>query len=168
MAKERLSKLQKWILSRCLKNKADGVYRNEAREFFGKKLPPKRHLIEALKESTFGTIGEKFEWDGRYYTAKKELVSTRSVEAVITRSLGNLKQRGFITEKNRYSQHYLTERGFLKANKINNSETVSLYEDYIDTIHKENEERTNTMKKLVGDLADTLKNDSKATIGGKS
>lgn len=152
MSKERLSKLQKWILNRCLENKGGGIVREEIREFFGKKLPPKRHSIEALRESTFGTEGEKFDWDGRYYTPKKELISTRSIEASISRSFNNLIKREFLTKKYHYGQCFLTEKGFLRVNERTNCNIVNTYKNYVDTINKANEERGESFKKLVEDL----------------
>lgn len=50
---DRLSKLQKWILNRCLENKEDGILREGIREFFGKKLPPKRRFSEAMNEDIY-------------------------------------------------------------------------------------------------------------------
>ncbi|MBA7579851.1 hypothetical protein ES695_19520 [Candidatus Atribacteria bacterium 1244-E10-H5-B2] len=148
----RLSKLQKWILNRCLENKGNGISRDESREFFGKRLPPKRHLCEALHESTFGTEGEKFDWNGRYYTPKKELISTRSIEASVSRSFNNLIKREFLTEKYHYGQCFLTEKGFLKVNERTNCNIVNTYKNYIDTINKVNEEKGESFKKLVKDL----------------
>jgi len=156
MAEERLSKLQKWILTRCLENKTWGITRDEVREFFGKKLPPKRHLSEAMNEDINGKKGEKFNWNGRYYTPKKELVSTRSIEASISRSFGNLMKRELLTEKHHFGQHYLTETGFLKANKKENSKIDNTYEDYIRAINKANEEMKKHYQKLTGDLKNIL------------
>ncbi|MBA7541802.1 hypothetical protein ES705_34118 [subsurface metagenome] len=152
MADERLSKLQKWILNRCLENKENGIVREEIREFFGKKLPPKRHLTEALRESTFGKEGERFNWEGRYFSPKKELISTRSIEASVSRSFNNLIKRGFVANRYHNGQCFLTEKGFLKVNERTNCNIVNTYKNYVDTINKANKEREENLKKLVGDL----------------
>jgi len=153
MAKERLSKLQKWILNRCLENKENGIIREEIREFFGKKLSPKRNLLKALQESTLGEKGENFNWDGRYFSPKKELVSTRSIEASISRSFNNLIRKGFITD----SKHYLTEKGFLSVNKNKSHGIVNTYKDYTNNINKKNEEREKYYKKFVEGLPNQFK-----------
>jgi len=153
VAKERLSKLQKWILNHCLENKETGITRDEIREFWNKKLPPKSNfLTEALKEANFGIKGEKFIWDGRYFSVRKELISTRSIEASISRSFNNLIKRGFVIGNSPWRKHYLTEMGFLKVNKKENSKSVNTYENYIDAINKANEEMEKHYKKLLGDL----------------
>ena len=152
MAKERLSKLQKWILTRCLENKIQGITRDEVREFFGKKLSPKRHFSEAMSEDIDGKKGEKFDWNGRYYTPKKELISTRSIEASISRSFNSLITRELLTKKYTSGQHYLTETGFLKVNKKENSKIVNTYENYVRAINKANEETRKHYQKLTGDL----------------
>lgn len=150
MAKERLSKLQKWILNRCLENKGSGIVRDESREFFGKKLPPKRYSNEALREGFgWGEKGEKFNWNGRYYTPKKELISTRSIEASVSRSFNNLIRKGFITDRYYFGQCFLTEKGFLKVNEKTNCNIVNIYKNYIDTINKANEEREKYYKNLL-------------------
>ena len=151
-SKERLSKLQKWILTRCLENKTQGITRSEAREFFGKKLPPKRHLSEAIGEDIDRKKGEKFDWNGRYYTPKKELVSTRSIEASISRSFNNLIKRELLTKKYHFGQHYLTEAGFLKVNKKEKPKIVNTYENYVKAINKANREMGKHYEKLVKDL----------------
>lgn len=163
MADERLSKLQKWILNRCLENKKYGIIRDESREFFGKKLPPKRHTIEGLQESAFGTEGEKFHWEGRFFTPKKELISTRSIEASISRSFNNLIRRGFITDRYYHGQCFLTEKGFLKVNKKTNCNIVNTYKNYVDIINKANKEREKGFKKLVGDLKNMRKGEFNVT-----
>jgi len=153
MAKERLSKLQKWILNRCFKNKEAGITRDEIREFWNKKLPPKSNfLTEALRESSTGTKGERFNWNGRYFSVRRELISTRSIEASISRSFNNLIKGGFITGEYSWGNHYLTEKGFLKVNKKEDSKTVNTYENYINAINKRNEEMGKHYKKLIEDL----------------
>ena len=166
MAKERLSKLQKWILNRCLENKENGIIRDESREFFGKKLPPKRHSNEALSEGFgWGEKGEKFDWNGRYWTPKKELISNRSIEASVSRSFNNLIKREFLTKKYYYGQCFLTEKGFLKVNEKTNCIIVNTYKNYVDVINKANEERGKDYKKLVGDLKKIRKGDQSDATG---
>ena len=156
MAKERLSKLQKWILTRCLENKTQKIARDEVREFFGKRFRPKR------TEYPWGDEDRKYyNWTTREYpnghkqelfSPKPELVSTRSIEASVSRSLGNLIKRGFLTEKYHYGQHFLTEAGFLKVNKKEGVRIVNTYENYVKAINKTNKERGQHYKKLIKDL----------------
>jgi hypothetical protein len=156
MAKERLSKLQKWILNRCLENKTQGITRDEIREFFGKRFSPKK------TEYPWGDEERKyFNWDTREYPnghkqelfwAKPELRSTRSIEASISRSFNNLIKRELLTKKYHFGQHFLTEAGFLKVNRKENPRIVNTYENYVNAINKANEEMGKYYKKLIGDL----------------
>jgi hypothetical protein len=82
-----------------LENKEDGILREGIREFFGKKLPPKRHFSEAMNEDIFGEKREKFIWEGRFYTPRKELISTQSIEATISRSLNNLIKKDLLIKE---------------------------------------------------------------------
>jgi hypothetical protein len=169
--KERLSKLQNWILTRCLENKEQGIARSEAREFFGKKFSEKlkwyRDVVfdyhqegkklfdkEGLDINDYeffiarNGIGEEFD----AYRPKKEKCSTRSIEASIPRSFNNLIKRELLTKKYSFGQHFLTEAGFLKVNRNENSKTVNTYEKYVNAINRANEEMKKHYKKLIGDL----------------
>ncbi len=124
MSEERLSKLQKWILKKCL----EGIFfkREQAREFYGKKFSPGYN-------QTFGEGWEKerdmsdyklftrkdsngYKWKG--YRAKKELFSTRAVEVSISRSLKSLVVRELLAQSRKWGTYNLTKKGFLKANKL--------------------------------------------------
>jgi hypothetical protein len=107
MAKERLSKLQKWILEQCLQNTE--IYYRTVFKFFGKKFSctktkfmpdsglkqcygesPENDYI--LKERSFiNCVG----WNihGFDVTGKKELVISNSEKAIISRSLKGLKDK---------------------------------------------------------------------------
>lgn len=115
MAKERLSKLQKWILTECLKTE---------------ELLP----YDKTKEKFFNT--EKI---------------TRSQQVVIVKSLKNLLDKELLKREPKYklfrADYYLTEKGFLKANKCRAIETNVSYKEYqkkiksILTTHKAYRER---------------------------
>ena len=72
MAKERLSKLQRWILERCYKNRSNEIWRSEILLFFGTEHP---------------------------YTSRSIFLSSNSknkAEVSITNSLKNLFKKGYI------------------------------------------------------------------------
>ena len=174
MAKERLSKLQKWILNRSLENKENGIFRDEVREFFGRKFGVKPkwykdHIIDYHKEGnklfekagldindyefyiSKNGVGEEFAG----YKPKKDKCSNRLIEATISRSFNGLIKKGFLTKKYQFGKHYLTSEGFLKVNKKENVKTVNFYENYenyINAINNRNEEIGKHYKKLIEDL----------------
>lgn len=139
MAKERLSKLQKWILKKYLKKKA--IYRNEVKEFYGREFPgryrkkiiweysidryPYKNRFEEY-EVTFlmwnfdeeSRTAKQINQKVKYYKAKEEYILTRSEEVVISRSLKGLIKKGIliqIEEPARWLK--LTVDGLLKVNK---------------------------------------------------
>ena len=72
MAKERLSKLQRWILERCYKNRSNEIWRSEILLFFGTEHP---------------------------YTSRSIFLSSNSknkAEVSITNSLKNLFKKGYV------------------------------------------------------------------------
>ncbi|MBA7535275.1 hypothetical protein ES705_27528 [subsurface metagenome] len=72
MAKERLSKLQRWILERCYKNRSNEIWRSDILLFFGTEHP---------------------------YTSRSIFLSSNSknkAEVSITNSLKNLFKKGYI------------------------------------------------------------------------
>lgn len=136
MSKERLSKLQKWILQECVNELF--IFRGHSRQFYGKHLPPKRIRYPLRKQERRFYNWSKRVWpDGHeqeLFSPKKELISTRSIEAIISRTFRNLVEKGFLT-KGRFG-YQLTEKGWLKANKNNNTEIVS-FKDYNGRVEKE-------------------------------
>lgn len=138
MAKERFSKLQKWILQKCLKKKV--IYRNEVREFYGREFPGRYRkeiiwewAIDRFKKNRFeeyeGTFlmwsfdeekrtGQQMDQKLKYYKVKEEFIITRSEETDISRSLKGLIKKGILIQaKESAGGLKLTEDGFLKANK---------------------------------------------------
>ncbi len=123
MSEERLSKLQKWILKKCL----GSIFfeREQAREFYGKKFSPgyNQTFGEGWKKkrdmSDYELFTKKYsngyKWKG--YRAKKELFSTKAVEVSISRSLKSLIVKGLLARPHKWGQYHLTKEGFLKANK---------------------------------------------------
>ena len=120
MAKERLSKLQKWILSRCMEEIL--LRRNEVRKFYGKKLPhgvktrsfPPGIMERVIRREEMElydiTLEEHKLWNPETHrcdipleytivTPKGEYISTRAEEVSISRSLRNLEDKGFITRE---------------------------------------------------------------------
>lgn len=138
MAKERLSKLQKWILAKCLKNKI--IYRNEIKEYFGKEFPgryrnkiiweysidrfPYKNRFEEREDTLLmrnfneeSLTAEQINQKTKYYKAKEEYIITRIEERVISRSFIGLIKKGILIETEEKKGHKLTEKGFLKVDK---------------------------------------------------
>ena len=114
MAKERLSKLQKYILQRCLEHTF--VTRYDAYEFYGKKWGPAE----------------------RAKIVKDGSPPTRAIEAAVSRTFKNLVNRGCLTS---YALHpwwyHLTEKGFLKVNTWIQKSPFVNFKDYRDKIDEE-------------------------------
>lgn len=175
MAKERLSKLQKWILVKDLQDIEIG-YRTVA-SYFGKKnlsvkprsggwysdMSKDESLIKSLgpdyKEiydieeiSKKYLIGNNWiDWEGYEATVKKELFLTGSEKAIISRSLRGLLNKGLLTQKGKYGRYRLTEAGFLKANNCNFVTCFVSFKDYqkeIDRIDFEHEESTRKLREV--------------------
>lgn len=148
MAKERLSKLQKWILARCLTKIR--IQRCEIRRFFGKvfyPIPGKRVYMqpnEAEKRwKKQGCGPEDFEVTKTppefWMYPKPELRSTLSIEATISRTFRNLRKKGLIQGKGRIN---LTEKGFLIVNKRIKATHLLTFSEYAGKVQKlEEEER---------------------------
>lgn len=158
MAKERLSKLQKWILIHCLEEVFLG--RNEAREFYGKKFscnpkidswpsesleyriknsnppftPDEMKLYDITKEEhkTWNPETNRYDIPDEYtiFTPKSEYVSTKAEEVAISRSFKNLSDKEFITRTKKWGAWHLTEKGFLIAkNSATPCSKVNLKDD---------------------------------------
>lgn len=169
MAKTRLSKLQKWILKRCLKDLF--VYRDEAREFYGKKFGENPNQWDAVCDYNnegivvlerehkdvndyepcdfVNGLGEK--WGG--WKPKKGLCSNRSIEASVSRSFNQLIKFDLLTNPDHFRKHFLTESGFLNVNKFQDSRTVNTYVGYVQAVNKLNQEEAEHYKKLVKDIS---------------
>jgi len=136
LSEERLSKLQKWILQECVKELF--IFRNQARKFYNKHFPPKRVRYPLREQERKFFNWSKRVWpDGHeqeLFSPKKELISTRSIEAIISKTFRNLVEKGFLVKAK--LGYRLTEKGWLKANKNNNTEIVS-FKDYNDRVEKE-------------------------------
>ncbi|MCL5070829.1 MAG: hypothetical protein M1308_08025 [Actinobacteria bacterium] len=141
MAKERLSRLQKWILARCLKNKI--IYRNEVKKYYGKEFPGlyrnkiiwywnmgryrnKKNMFEKYEGLVFmwtydeeSGIGEQKHRIKNYYKVKEEFIIKRWEETDISRSINNLIKRGILIQTEEPARGLkLTAEGLLKANKL--------------------------------------------------
>ena len=138
MSKERLSKLQKWILKQCLKNTS--IHRKEIREFWGKKLAPSyANRGEVCEEEIESKMLDKSDFnpqtyqhpagDGRTYNVyvpKEELISTEAIEASISRSIKNLLEKDLLKHFTKHVEeglwilryrYCLTDKGFREVNK---------------------------------------------------
>lgn len=165
MAKERLSKLQKWILSRCMEEML--LRRNEARKFYGKKLPygvetrlfPPGMMERVIKPEEMEwydvTLKEHKLWNYETHscdipqeytivTPKGEYISTKAEEVSISRSFKKLEDKGFITREKEWRPWRLTERGFLIAKKTATPCDFVNFKDYqskVEQIDEENKKR---------------------------
>jgi len=165
MAKERLSKLQKWILSRCMEEIL--LRQNAARNFYGKKLPygvktrsfPPGIMERVIKPEEMElydiTLEEHKLWNAETHccdirleytivTPKGEYISTKTEEESISRSFKKLEDKGLITREKEWRPWRLTERGFLIAKKTATSCNFVNFKDYqskIEQIDVENKKR---------------------------
>lgn len=154
MAKERLSKLQKWILEKCLENLE--IHRTDVFEFFGKKFSERYrsrrswlidipNIFERLNYNRNDWIEKQITgrfWDfekkeyteqtKKFYKAKEELIITKSEQVIITRSLKNLRDKRFLNKVKpvEWGDHYLTKKGFLKANKMSDASHFANFKEY--------------------------------------
>jgi hypothetical protein len=144
MTTQRLSKLQKWILTKALEDIPYG--RNTTREFFGKRFSPskkdkefewykKDRLTEKEKETLLETKEiekrqwnwEKQTWENNKVTItlpKDIFVSTKAEEVVISRSLKNLVSKGILEQPRKWGTYHLTQEGFVIANKCHDESTI--------------------------------------------
>ena len=144
MAKERLSKLQKWILNKC---STEGISRSDAMGFFGKKYSGRyrdqkssdtkisKDRAEYYFNEGFpdrkGDFEERvydeevYDWKRKknvikkmkYYVCKDDLIITKSENVVITKSLQNLVKKNLLSYPEKRGKYYLTKKGsLLKAN----------------------------------------------------
>ncbi len=155
MAKERLSKLQKWILTKCLEGET--IHRNKIREFYGKEYPPSYKD----KELSWGGVDraekhmleergiEKKEWDfelrrftgktyiHKYKVIKEQYITTKAEEVAITRTFSNLKDKGLLDPVDKWGRCYLSGKGFLIANNHRAGTTFVNYKEYKKAIDEE-------------------------------
>ena len=183
MAKERLSKLQKWILEKCLKDLK--LHRQNAFEFFGKKFSEryrnKKEWLLDIKD-IFKRLGRDpryyfkkditgLFWDfdkkkytkqtRRFFIPKEEMIITRSEQAVITRSLKGLVKKGFLIQARKWGEYRLTKEGLLKANKNTTKDKIISFKDYQKKIEKAERERERTYRKSLASITEAFKSKAK-------
>jgi len=147
MAKERLSKLQSWVLTKWLEGEM--IHRNKIREFYGKECPPSYKD----KELSWGSVDraakhmleeravEKNKWDFKlrrftgtyiheYKVIKEQYITTKAEEVTITRTFSNLKNKGLLEKVDKWGYYYLSEKGFLIAKSFANVGTFVNYKKY--------------------------------------
>ncbi len=152
MAKERLSKLQKWILTKCLEGET--INRDDVKEFYGKEYLPNykdkevhpgdinKELLEARErqERRFDRKQWKYTneiYTHHYYVVKEQHIETKAEEVAISRTFKNLKIKGLLEQISKYGAYYLTEKGFLIVNKSVRSPRFVNYKEYKQIIDKQ-------------------------------
>jgi len=176
MAKERLSKLQKWILGKCLKDL--GVRYQATFTFFGKrgtKRKPdfygkgynlkeelgenykKEFDIEKVKQEMWGG----YVWHGLKVSRKPEFCITNSEKAVASRSLKSLIKKGFLIQPRKYGEYRLTKVGLLKANNLNTRDKTISFKEYQERIKKAEQERERTYRKSLANITEAFKSKAK-------
>ena len=144
MAQERLSKLQKWVLLKCLEFDTlfeNILHKNDALEFYDKKFLPsvKGKAAQYIdKNGEWGTYGwcyfklprkdtdryleirEEETRGGKkqYKYIKDELIATDAEMVFISRTFSNLVKKGLLKRLSKWGGYYLTEKGFLKVNGL--------------------------------------------------
>jgi hypothetical protein len=170
MAKERLSKLQKWVLSECLKKRE--IHYRDTFAFFGKKFTNTKarewgegHDLKARlggnyeneynienveKHNQYIINGQLIEsnWRGYKITPRNELLITNSEKAILSRSLKGLLNKKLLNQSGKYGCYTLTEKGFLKANNFLAEKTFVSFKEYNEPIEKRNEERKKRLEIL--------------------
>ena len=173
MVKERLSKLQKWILEKCLNELEiyyQGIYKFFGKKYtvrkpetFGKGFDFKKHYgdkyeeeldIENIKREwpPDPDFPNGFNWEGYKINPKKEFCITNSEKVVISRSLKGLIKKGFLIQIKKWGEYRLTEKGFLKANKFLGCCSFVNFKEYqkeIDNITKKKNERIREMNEFI-------------------
>ena len=175
MAKERLSKLQKWILSHCLENGL--IWQNEAREFYGKHFSPGTKMkgeYAGVMEGAYtkvelekfynkeGRMGRWWNFDKRgyddepterfFYIPKKECISTKAERISIWRSFKNLADKDFITREKEWKPWQLSEKGFLIVNQAGQKSHLINFKDYQSKIKELQETSMARISELEGSI----------------
>jgi len=174
MEKERLSKLQKWILEKCSKDLT--ICFQDVFAFFGKKDTLKKpkawgenHDFKKLfgenykkefdVEKVKQTYSNGYVWKGKKISRKKELCITNSEKAVISRSLKGLVKKGFLIQTvKRWGEYRFTEEGLLKANKSATSGTLISFNEYQMKIEKSRQEWEEDHKKRMASIMEDIGN----------
>lgn len=105
MAKERLSKLQKWVLIQAYKNDGEIFTGDIYREFFGLNKKEKK-LMEQMKKEKFWEGQSIEERHALYKDMKLHIYHLRQEKApIVSKSLKTLKERGFLRQK--FHHHYI-------------------------------------------------------------
>ena len=174
MAKERLSELQKWILAECLKNleihyRDIAVFFNKATDYYSSKI---RFMPFNNNKDLVRCMGKMYERiykvedysfvdyfgikvQGSRLTPKKECFLSNSEKVIISRSLKNLMDKGFLIQFEKWGAYRLTEQGFLKANTSVTPDTNVSFKDYKKEIENRDlarEESTKQIKEALSGL----------------
>ena len=150
MTKERLSKLQKWILEKCLKGL--GISYRDTFIFFGKKGTErrpefigeghdlkKRYGKDYKKEFDIKKVKQTiggYVWKGLKISIMPKFCITNSEKAVASRSLKGLIKKGLLIQPRKYREYRLTKEGFLKANKSPTDDTFVSFKEYQKKVNK--------------------------------
>ena len=173
MAKERLSKLQKWILEKCLKDL--GVsYHDVFVGFFSKRDTLKKPEFIGEGHDLKKRYGESYEkeldiekverlsvggyiWKGLKISIKPEFCITNSEKVIVSRSLKGLAKRGFLIQPRKWGEYRLTRAGFLKANESATVALIISFKEYQKKIEKAEQEKGVAFKKSLVGITETLK-----------
>ena len=175
MVKERLSKLQKWILEKCLKDLT--IYYQDIFIFFGKRFTKRkpdfigRHNLKTLYGRIYGEDYKKvldiekierkhsgYVWQGYKISRKPEFCITNSEKAIISRSLKGLVKKGYLIQPSSYSKYRLTKEGLLKANKKGQMQQTVSFKDYQRRIAKAEQEAQRQYSESVANITEAFKN----------
>jgi len=180
MAKVRLSKLQKWILEKCLKDLT--IYYRDVFAFFGKEFSDhyrKKIIPDFAIDRVYPNKKDKFEkkegiflvWDFKenkripqkkeYYKAKEKYIITNSEKAIISRSLKGLIKKGFLIKPEKWGECRLTKEGFLKANNFSTRCIFVSFKEYQEKLEKAEQEKQEAYKKRYQKLIEDFKNINK-------
>ena len=151
----RLSKLQKWILEKCLNDLR--IRYQDIFAFFGKRGTKGKPSIlheEYDLEKRFGKNYKKefdiervkrgsgtYVWKGLKVSRKPEFCITNSEKAIISRSLKGLMKKGYLVKSEKWKDYRLTNEGFIKANNNVTACGVVSFKEYQHTIDGADKER---------------------------
>lgn len=132
MAKERLSKLQKWILVQAL---ADGLIRDNEDSPFYEELHEEHKFYSGHWKSVIKYhSGETGEFDNPFFISRERIFKyffkvkspvSKSASVTLSTSIKNLREKGFVEPWNRiyceihhFKEVFLTSEGMDKAKEL--------------------------------------------------
>lgn len=155
LKKERLSKLQKWVLLKCLEEKT--FYRDMIRQFYGKHYPPSykdkplnwrdeeradNKMLEEMQREVRKYDYDIGKWTDEvkiyhYKVIKEKDITTKAEESAISRTLTKMKIKGLLEQENKWRAYYLTEKGFLIVNSFHDGVTIANFKEYRNVVDQQ-------------------------------